>query len=93
MPRDGELGARIAPLRDLRLDRGVEPFEAVGIEPERIAGIKLALDVKERLDQAEQFKASWRNTYPSWRAASPLYSQMISDARDLMPPLAEVGSE
>jgi hypothetical protein len=65
------------------------PLLLVGIEPARITGVSLAKEVKRRLDEAEQFRAHWRDSYSRWADAKPTYDQMSEEAMDLMPPVAE----
>lgn|GEM_PF-210068 len=65
------------------------PLLLIGIEPERVAGIDLAFETMTALQQAEDFKANWRDSYASWVEAKPTYDEMIASARDLMPPLKE----
>lgn len=71
------------------------PLLLIGIEPERIEGIELAQDVKERLQQAEELKNNWRNMRPGkkWKDVSDEYQEMKAEALKLMPPLIEVSSE
>lgn len=71
------------------------PLILVGIEPARIVDIDLAQEVKKRLDDAENFRAHWRDRgYDRWPGgAKPVYDKMKQDARELMPPLAEVKSQ
>jgi hypothetical protein len=65
------------------------PLLLVGIEPERIEGIDLAREVKERLEQAAAFKDSWRKSHHRWAEAKPIYDRMWRDAVDLMPPVRD----
>lgn len=65
------------------------PLLLVGIEPERVEGIELAVRVKEGLEAAAVFKANWRDTCDRWADAKPIYDQLYCDAMDLMPPVAE----
>jgi hypothetical protein len=65
------------------------PLLLVGIEPTRITGISLARDVKQRLDEAANFKSSWRDRYERWADARPSYDQMRQVAIDLMPPVQD----
>lgn len=70
------------------------PLILIGIEPARIVDIELAQDVKKRLEGAEEFKADWRNRgFDRWADAKMVHDQMKQEARDLMPPLAEVKAE
>lgn len=67
------------------------PLILIGIEPARIVGIELAQEVGKRLDDAEAFKADWRNRgFGRWTDAKPVHDKMKLEARQLMPPLAEV---
>lgn len=62
------------------------PLLLVGIEPERIDGVALAHDVRKKLDEAEAFKASWREQgHDRWRDAERVYRTLIRDALALMP--------
>lgn len=65
------------------------PLLLIGIEPERIQGVELATQTKAALERAEEFKANWRQSFAQWKDAKPRHDQMISEARDLMPPLKE----
>jgi hypothetical protein len=65
------------------------PLLLVGIEPERIEGIDLAREVKERLEQAAAFKDNWRQSHRRWAEAKPIYDRMWRDAVDLMPPVLD----
>ncbi|MEE3801339.1 BglII/BstYI family type II restriction endonuclease [Mycobacterium intracellulare] len=70
------------------------PLILIGIEPARIVDIELAQDVKKRLEDAEEFKADWRNRgFDRWADAKVVHDKMKQEARDLMPPLAEVKAE
>jgi len=67
------------------------PLILIGIEPARIVDIELAQEVKERLDDAEAFKADWRNRgFDRWADAKVVHAEMKQEARGLMPPLSEV---
>lgn len=65
------------------------PLLLIGIEPERIQGVDLAVRTKNALERAEEFKANWRQSFARWNDAKPLHDQMVAEARDLMPPLKE----
>ena len=65
------------------------PLLLIGIEPVRITGIELAESVADGLDNAEVFRSTWRDTHTTWKSAKIEYEQMVSAARDLMPPLRE----
>jgi hypothetical protein len=67
------------------------PLLLIGIEPERIDGVALAVQVKAALEEADAFKQNWRDTYDKWTDAKPVYDQMRTTARDLMPPVADDG--
>lgn len=70
------------------------PLILIGIEPARIVDIELAQDVKKRLEDAEEFRADWRNRgFERWAEAKVVHDKMKQEARDLMPPLAEVKAE
>lgn len=69
------------------------PLLLIGIEPERIDGVDLAVQVKAALEEADAFKQNWRDTYDKWTDAKPVYDQMRTTARDLMPPVADDGGE
>lgn len=68
------------------------PLILIGIEPPRIVDVQLAQEAKKRLDDAEDFKANWRDRgHDRWPGgAKPVYDQMRQEARELMPPLSEV---
>ena len=61
------------------------PLLLIGIEPERIQGIELAYEVRAMLDEAAILKATWRESYTSWRDAKPAYDALRRHALDLMP--------
>ncbi|KZE89686.1 BglII/BstYI family type II restriction endonuclease [Microbacterium sp. TNHR37B] len=65
------------------------PLLLIGIEPERIQGVQLAVRTKDALEKAEEFKSNWRKSYSRWKDAKPVHDQMVSEARDLMPPVNE----
>jgi hypothetical protein len=65
------------------------PLLLVGIEPQRIDGVELAITVKEKLDEAARFGEAWRGTYSRWADAKPVYDQLRQEAFDLMPPVKE----
>jgi hypothetical protein len=65
------------------------PLLLIGIEPDRITGVNLAREVKQRLDEAAGFKDNWRDSYTSWAGAKPVHDRMCQDAIDLMPPVNE----
>lgn len=69
------------------------PLLLVGIEPERIEGIELAYEVKQRQEVAAEFKANWRGTHAKWSDAKPVHDRMLREAGELMPPLREAPSE
>lgn len=51
--------------------------------------MQLAFQTKEALEKAEEFKSNWRKSYLRWKDAKAVHDQMVSEARDLMPPLNE----
>lgn len=63
------------------------PLLLIGIEPDRIKGIGLARQVREKLDQAEYLKANWHDTHHRWRDAKPEYDRLRQEALALMPPV------
>ncbi|MYK54852.1 MAG: hypothetical protein F4035_00080 [Acidimicrobiia bacterium] len=63
------------------------PLLLIGIEPERIKGIDLAQRVRKKLDQADDFKANWRETHKRWQDAKPEYDRLRREALALMPPV------
>ncbi len=65
------------------------PLLLIGIEPDRIQGVELAIETKMALDRADEFRSNWRNTFATWNQAKPTYDRMVTEARDLMPPLRE----
>ena len=65
------------------------PLLLIGIEPERIDGIGLARKLREKLDEAEALKESWRSDYLKWSDAKPVYEALREEALAMMPPLAE----
>ena len=69
------------------------PLLLIGIEPVRITGIELAERVALGLDDAEIFRATWRDSHSSWASARVDYERMVKEARDLMPPLKEVATQ
>lgn len=66
------------------------PLLLVGIEPERIAGIELVQEVRQRLDTADDLRAHWRDTYKKWSDAKSRFDQLRTEAERLIPPLADV---
>ena len=64
------------------------PLLLIGIRPERIKGIELAYEVRDKLDEAEALRATWRETYDSWNEAKPVYDDLRREAYELMPPVA-----
>jgi hypothetical protein len=68
------------------------PLILIGIGPDRIDGIELAYQVKEGLEAAEHFKATWRDHHRTWAEARPIYWDLRNSARSLMPALSEVPS-
>lgn len=63
------------------------PLLLMGIEPQRIRGIELAYRVREKLDEAEHLKSTWRTSYRKWREAKPVYDALVIEALELMHPL------
>ena len=63
------------------------PLLLVGIEPERIRGVDLAFEVRAMLDEADELRATWRDSYSRWRDARPTYDTLRRQALDLMPPV------
>ena len=61
------------------------PLLLIGIEPERIEGIELAYEVRAMLDEADDLKANWRDSYIAWKDAKPAYDAIRQTALDLMP--------
>jgi len=69
------------------------PLLLVGIEPERIQGVELAQQTQLALNQAEEFKAMWRDSYAKWRDAKPIHDQLVARAHALMPPLRDENAD
>jgi len=65
------------------------PLLLIGIEPDRIDGIELARRVRRKLDEAEALRESWRDAYPKWGNAKPVYEALRNEALAMMPPVAE----
>jgi hypothetical protein len=65
------------------------PLLLVGIQPDRIEGVELAYEVRAKLDEADDLKANWRETYDKWTDAKPAYNVLRQEALDLMPPVAD----
>jgi len=66
------------------------PLLLIGIEPGRVRGIPKAERVKQLLEDAEQFRANWRQTHSAWKGdAEVVYRAMRVEAHDLMPPLKD----
>ena len=63
------------------------PLLLIGIRPTRIESIELAYEVREKLDEAEELRTTWRETYESWNDAKPFYDEIRSQAFELMPPV------
>ncbi len=60
------------------------PLLLVGIEPDRITDVGRTVDRVADLEQAEDFKRTWRDRgYARWSDAKPTYDQMVADARPL----------
>lgn len=62
------------------------PLLLVGIEPGRIKGIHLAFEVRAMLNEADDLRAAWRESYSHWRNARPAYEALRREALALMPP-------
>ncbi len=65
------------------------PLLLIGIEPDRIDGIALARRIRAKLDEADALKESWRDDYPKWGDAKPVYDALRAEALAMMPPLAD----
>ncbi len=65
------------------------PLLLIGIQPERIKGIDLAYKVRQKLDQADTLKATWRDSFSRWKDAKPGYDAVRKEALALMPPLSD----
>ncbi len=63
------------------------PLLLVGIEPGRISGIDLAFEVRAMLDEVDELRATWRESYSHWRDAKPAYDALRRQALGLMPPV------
>lgn len=68
------------------------PLLLIGIEPERIDGIELARSVKAKLDLVDQKYQNWRAHWGSRKEATAARTRLRNEARELMPPLREVGA-
>jgi hypothetical protein len=68
------------------------PLLLIGIEPDRIDGIELAVDVKAALDEAAEFKTvGYKAQGRKWIGdAQREHAAMMSAARAMMEPLADV---
>lgn len=73
----------------VNLGGGECPLLLIGIEPDRIDGIELARRVRRKLDEAEALRESWRDAYPKWGNAKPVYEALRNEALAMMPPVAE----
>ena len=70
------------------------PLLLIGIRPERIEGIEPAILVRQKLDKAESFKATWdqetdssnNRKYESWSDAKSKYEELRNAALSLLPP-------
>lgn len=67
------------------------PLLLVGIEPERVTGIGLAQQVKDKLILATALKKNWRTMRPGkkWKDVNPEYRKIQEEALSLMPPIKE----
>lgn len=65
------------------------PLLLIGIEPGRVHGIPLAEHVKSLLEEAEQFRATWRDGFNRWEDAKPYYVEKRDEAHALMPPVKD----
>ncbi|MCY3910000.1 MAG: BglII/BstYI family type II restriction endonuclease [bacterium] len=65
------------------------PLLLIGIRPERIQGIELAYRVRKKLDEAEELRTTWRETYESWDEAKPVIDEIRNQAYKIMPPVSE----
>lgn len=64
------------------------PLLLIGIRPERIQGIELAYRVREKLDEAEELRTTWRETHESWDEAKPVIDEIRNQAYKIMPPVS-----
>lgn len=69
------------------------PLLLIGIEPDRIDGIDLAYEVREKLDEAADIKDNWRESYSRWLDAKPDYDRLRTEALGLMPLLSDESSD
>ncbi len=67
------------------------PLLLIGIEPERVDGIKLAQQVMDSLILAEALKKNWRTMRPGkkWKDVKPEYQAKRREGLSLMPPVKE----
>lgn len=67
------------------------PLLLIGIDPERVDGIKLAQRVMDSLILAEALKKNWRTMRPGkkWKDVKPEYQAKRGEALSLMPPVKE----
>jgi hypothetical protein len=68
------------------------PLLLIGIEPERITGVKLAYKARELVKQAALAtdKDTWRGHYSSWAEAKAAAKEFKDQAAQLLPPVADV---
>ncbi|MXW42483.1 MAG: hypothetical protein F4138_03880 [Acidimicrobiia bacterium] len=64
------------------------PLLLIGIRPERIQGIELAYRVREKLEEAENLRTNWRETYESWDEAKLVIDEIRNQAYKIMPPVS-----
>ena len=83
------LGRHRSTVYRVNLGGGECPLLLIGIEPDRIDGIELARRVRRKLDEAEALRESWRDAYPKWGNAKPVYEALRNEALAMMPPVAE----
>ena len=66
------------------------PLLLIGIRPDRIDGIDLAHVVREKLNDADLLRETWRDTYKSWNEAKPVFDKLRNDALELLPPVSNI---
>ena len=66
------------------------PLLLIGIEPDRILGVELAVEARRLLSEAAHLKANWRGgSYKRWSDAKREFDRLRTMAADLLPPVAD----
>ncbi|HVQ86758.1 MAG TPA: BglII/BstYI family type II restriction endonuclease [Actinomycetes bacterium] len=60
------------------------PLLLIGIEPARIEDRDVLIEADLMFDEADEFRASWRNTYRSWSEAEPQWLALMKRGYDIL---------